>query len=371
MIPGCGIGKGNRMKKGILYVLAMFLWLLPAMPAAASGLPCNNPVDAVFTCIDGGEISTQCSGKPKVLVFYDAGCSKCQRTLQGFSASGWIQDGTVEVCAIDLHATDATAVEQFRDNNCPEGTIRFGLDLSGNVFLAVYDYKQAGGYTGGTTGTPLIAMLDGSNQLRFVTMGQVISSADMEGTYLPALCSGGGGSSNDTGNQIPGTDGNFAGSSGGVSGIKPEQLPSIEKQESIEADNGAEICEHVEEAMPICEATASGDSVVVYQCANCGIFLRQETIPNSAFAVFLQDSADTIRNATQKEIIIDTGLWNCFNKTVFEAIKSRPDVTVTVHYIYEGTAYTLTIPAGTDVAPLMDENGFGGFRYIEKVLSEM
>lgn len=44
-------------------------------------------------------------------------------------------------------------------------------------------------------------------------------------------------------------------------------------------------------------------------------------------------------------------------------------MTVTVNYMYEGNSYVLTIPAGTDVDLLMDENGFGGFRYIEKVLN--
>ena len=58
-----------------------------------------------------------------------------------------------------------------------------------------------------------------------------------------------------------------------------------------------------------------------------------------------------------------------FDRTVFEAIKSRPDVAVTVNYSYEGQKYVLQIPAGVNVDTLMDENGFGGFRYIDKVLN--
>ncbi len=69
-------------------------------------------------------------------------------------------------------------------------------------------------------------------------------------------------------------------------------------------------------------------------------------------------------------MVINTKLWTSFNKTVFEAMKSRPDVTVTVNYKFEGNPYVLTIPAGTNVDLLMDENGFGGFRYIENVLGK-
>lgn len=46
------------------------------------------------------------------------------------------------------------------------------------------------------------------------------------------------------------------------------------------------------------------------------------------------------------------------------------DVTVIVNYTFEGNPYVLTIPAGTNVDLLMDENGFGGFRYIENVLGK-
>ena len=44
-------------------------------------------------------------------------------------------------------------------------------------------------------------------------------------------------------------------------------------------------------------------------------------------------------------------------------------MTVTVNFVYKGEEYTVCIPAGTDVNLLMDENGFGGFLYINKVLN--
>ena len=55
---------------------------------------------------------------------------------------------------------------------------------------------------------------------------------------------------------------------------------------------------------------------------------------------------------------------------MFEAIKNRPDVAVEINYQYQGEMQVLIIPAGTDVELLMDENGFGGFRYMNEKLPE-
>ncbi|MDE7014251.1 MAG: hypothetical protein K2P19_06195, partial [Kineothrix sp.] len=77
-----------------------------------------------------------------------------------------------------------------------------------------------------------------------------------------------------------------------------------------------------------------------------------------------------ILNAEQNgEAVVNTKIWTSFNKAVFEAMKSRPDVKVTVNYVYQGNPYVLNIPAKVNVDSLMDENGFGGFRFMEQVLS--
>ncbi|MCI9109215.1 MAG: hypothetical protein HFI01_00665 [Lachnospiraceae bacterium] len=84
----------------------------------------------------------------------------------------------------------------------------------------------------------------------------------------------------------------------------------------------------------------------------------------------MKGTANSILNAEQNgEVVVNTKIWTSFNKAVFEAMKARPDVKVTVNYVFEGNPYVLSIPAKANVDSFMDENGFGGFRYIEKVLS--
>ena len=94
-------------------------------------------------------------------------------------------------------------------------------------------------------------------------------------------------------------------------------------------------------------------------------------VPNSAYAAFFEETAKTIANARQEEVVINTRIWTSFNRSVFDAIQSRPDVAVTVNYFYKGEEYTLRIPAGIDVSLLIDENGYGGFRYIDQVLNTL
>lgn len=67
------------------------------------------------------------------------------------------------------------------------------------------------------------------------------------------------------------------------------------------------------------------------------------------------------------KVIIDTKDWYCFNRTLAEKVTSMKEVDVTVKYGYQGKKYEVTIPAGSDIVSLLDENGFVGFRYLDAV----
>ncbi len=127
-------------------------------------------------------------------------------------------------------------------------------------------------------------------------------------------------------------------------------------------------CSHVCEYIIEKQATPTRDAIQAYQCVKCGAVLAYTEVPNSAYAAFQAETAEKIRKAQPGEVAIYTDRWVSFNREVFEAIAGRLDVTVIINYQYFGEEYSLTIPAGTDVDVLMDENGYGGFRYMESVL---
>lgn len=116
------------------------------------------------------------------------------------------------------------------------------------------------------------------------------------------------------------------------------------------------------------EATPDADALLAGKCVNCGEILSYEEVPNSAYVAFLQESADTIRNAVLGEqVTIYTDRWISFDRRVAEALADRPDVSVKLAYRYGGEDCALVIPAGEDWISLLDENGFCGFRYLDRL----
>ena len=116
------------------------------------------------------------------------------------------------------------------------------------------------------------------------------------------------------------------------------------------------------------EATPDADALLAGKCVNCGEILSYEEVPNSAYVAFLQESADTIRNAAQGEQVeIYTDRWISFDRRVAKALADRTDVSVKLEYRYKGENCVLEIPAGEDWIGLLDENGFCGFRYLAQL----
>lgn len=116
------------------------------------------------------------------------------------------------------------------------------------------------------------------------------------------------------------------------------------------------------------EATPDEDALLAGKCVSCGESLSYEEVPNSAYAAFLQESADAIRNAAQGEqVTICTDRWISFDRRAAGALADRPDVSVKLAYRYGGENCVLVIPAGEDRISLLDENGFCGFRYLAQL----
>ncbi len=208
------------MKKRILSLLLVLLLLLPAIPAMpteAAELPEGTAnLDFSFTSIDGESVSTKSNGKPKLIVFFMPGCSRCKYTLQDFSSSSWLANGEADVCAIDFRGYTQEEIREFQETNCPEGLIQFVADDTGNATFAVYDYLHADGNTSGTIATPVVAMVDVNNNLRYVVSGRTVYASEIEADYLPNLK---GGNSGDEGNTPGGDEGNTP---GGDEGSTPD-----------------------------------------------------------------------------------------------------------------------------------------------------
>ncbi len=374
------------MKKKIFCLLSALLLMVQAMPvmAAEEDTMLVDNYLYTFTDIDGTEVTTQSSGKPKLVVFFMEGCLNCKNTLGEIASSEWLKNGEVDVCAIEFQRATIDKVKKFQADNCPGSTIQFVADDTYMAQNAAYAYQAL--TTSADVTTPWVVMIDKENKIQAISKGY-ISASGIE-KYLPVLKGETGTTppSNPDDSQNPDTPGNPDDGQNPDTPGNPDdgqnpdtpgnpddsQNPGTPEQpdETPDTSSGNTACNHVGESNVISQATATSDALVAVECVKCGVVFRYETVSNSAYAAFLKETTNAILNAEQNgEAVVNTKIWTSFNKAVFEAMKSRPDVKVTVNYVYQGNPYVLNIPAKVNVDSLMDENGFGGFRFMEQVLS--
>jgi len=165
---------------------------------------------------------------------------------------------------------------------------------------------------------------------------------------------------------------------GGQYVVGPHQQPEDMQPESEQAgddegadDSGMEPCLH----SPVCsiykEATPQSDAVLKVHCEKCGQHMPYQEVPNSAYASFLEETAERIKDAGQGEqVVISTDRWISFDKRVLAQLAEREDISVLIAYRYEGSDFAVLIPAGTDVNGLADENGYCGFRYLASLFGD-
>ena len=110
------------------------------------------------------------------------------------------------------------------------------------------------------------------------------------------------------------------------------------------------------------EATAEQDGIQENRCS-CGLVQDTTVIPASQ--TFVQEYYDVVRNApVNGTVSYDSGSLHTLSDKMLECLSERSDVTVEVSFVYEGTAYKMTIPAGCDYSALLsDEDAFYGYFY--------
>jgi hypothetical protein len=91
------------------------------------------------------------------------------------------------------------------------------------------------------------------------------------------------------------------------------------------------------------------------------------TIPvsESDYIAFNQQVASAIASAAPgQNIKVSTATWTSFTSAVIGALCARPDVSLTVSFVWNGTPGSFTIPAGCASPALLNAEGFSGFLYL-------
>lgn len=67
---------------------------------------------------------------------------------------------------------------------------------------------------------------------------------------------------------------------------------------------------------------------------------------------------------SEEPMTIHAEPWTSMTKEVADSFTQNSKADLTIIYAYEGSRYAITIPAGTDLSSLVDENGYLGFAYL-------
>ena len=167
--------------------------------------------------------------------------------------------------------------------------------------------------------------------------------------------------------EKPGTTNTSSGISTHFNGLSPVLITWTKKSSPSGKDTSEEEKAHTHHYVwETIEATEENDGELRYVCDICGAV--QTRVPITAYYVFNKNTTEKIRKAAQGTTVkIETSKWISFHKMVIEALRERPDVTLEISFLseeYKGDRYVITIPAGSDLSNLIDENGFVGFLYL-------
>ena len=108
--------------------------------------------------------------------------------------------------------------------------------------------------------------------------------------------------------------------------------------------------------------TAESDGWEAYKCSGCGDIKERSPLP--AMSVFDEEVIAKIKKAPLGGTVkIETTHWNSLGRSIRDALAARPDVTLCISFLsegYRGIPLKVTLPAGTDIVGLFDENGYLG-----------
>ncbi|MGN0330902.1 MAG: TlpA family protein disulfide reductase, partial [Kineothrix sp.] len=136
-----------------------------------------------FTTVDEEKLSSASEGKPKILIFLNARCSNCRYTVGSLAEQTWVEDGSVDVYAVDFYQNSRDSVRAFGEA-AGSGKVKLCYGVLSDT---MYQYAWHAGYpVGGRISLPLIVLIDSNNKLQYATNGYTTGEY-IESQYLAGL----------------------------------------------------------------------------------------------------------------------------------------------------------------------------------------
>lgn len=143
--------------------------------------------------------------------------------------------------------------------------------------------------------------------------------------------------------------------------------PAASTQTQEKEERKEDVHQHSYQWMTVTEPAIDTDGVEEYRCS-CGEVESRQVIP--ATETYVKTLYGEIREAPENGSIgYDAGRNHCLSDYVLKKLLERQDVTVTITFLYEEASYRFTIPAGTDLTALLEDEEYfyGYFTLCEKL----
>ena len=125
-------------------------------------------LDYTFYTLDGEAVSTKAEGRPKLLIFYGAGCGHCINTLTSLTSKKL--EG-VDIVAVDINNSSIAKIQELQLRlGVGMEDIQFCYDLGMDAYGARIAYEKA--FHGMTySSVPVICYIDANDQIKLITSG--------------------------------------------------------------------------------------------------------------------------------------------------------------------------------------------------------
>lgn len=147
----------------------------------------------------------------------------------------------------------------------------------------------------------------------------------------------------------------------------PAASTQTQEKEKEKEERKEDVHQHSYQWMTVTEPAMDTDGVEEYRCS-CGEVESRQVIP--ATETYVKTLYGEIREAPENGSIgYDAGRNHCLSDYVLKKLLERQDVTVTITFLYEEASYRFTIPAGTDLTALLEDEEYfyGYFTLCEKL----
>lgn len=180
------------------FVAAVLAALASMLPVFAGGMNKANLAKVSYSLVSGGTETNQAQGRPKLLVFVQAGDSKSQTLARNLAADSAGLSG-IDVVLVETKRANKVAVSKFREKYAPAMKVAFDTKAAAEDSMRSYA-KLANG--GKTAVLPVLVYIDGGNRVQFFEHGKAFAASHIKAVADGCLGSSGA-ESNASNSQKP------------------------------------------------------------------------------------------------------------------------------------------------------------------------